>query len=73
MSSVSLDHGYASMYAEADVNEYWIVLAEKQRVEVRRRPVAGMYEEMRTYERGETLVCEMVPAIQVSLDALFAN
>lgn len=73
VSSVAMDREYASIYAEAGVSEYWIVLAETQRIEVRRQPSAGTYAEMRTYGPGETLVCESVPAIQVSLDALFAD
>ncbi len=52
-------------WCAAGVKEYWIVLAEKQRVEVNRRPEAGEYREPRIYS-------DAVPTIRVALPALFA-
>lgn len=72
VSSVAMDREYASMYAEAVIPEYWIVLAESKKVEVRRAPQGGSYHELRTYELGETLVCESLPGISLPLTKLFA-
>ncbi len=71
VSSVAMDREYASLYAEADIPEYWIILAEAQQVEVRRQPVAGVYQELCTYCRGEVLVCQTVPMLRLMLDELF--
>ena len=72
VSSVALDREYATLYAEAGVAEYWIVLGEAQRVEVYRRPVDGVYREQRTYGRGEVIEGMDVTAEAVPVDALFA-
>src|SRR5436190_14154299 len=38
VSSLALDRENASLYAEAGVKEYWIVLATQRQIEVYRRP-----------------------------------
>lgn len=60
VSSVALDRENASLYAEAGVTEYWIVLGEDQRVEVYRRPEKGVYQEKVTYSRGDAIACASV-------------
>lgn len=55
VSSVAPDRENASLYAEAGVREYWIVLGEKEQVEVYRRPVEGVYLDRRTYARNEVI------------------
>src|SRR6185503_827746 len=57
VSSVVLDRENASLYAEAGVKEYWIVLGGQRKVEVYRRPEDGRYQEMRTFGCEETLEC----------------
>ena len=71
VSSVSLDRENASLYAEAGIKEYWIVLAQENEVEVYRHPMAGAYLDKRIYQTGDLLVCESVPAIGVPLAELF--
>jgi Uma2 family endonuclease len=72
VSSIALDRENAALFAEAGVKEYWIVLADKQQVEVYRRPEAGEYRERRLYSGEEQVECGAVPAIRVALPALFA-
>ena len=72
VSSVASDRENASLYAEAGVAEYWIVLGATERVEVYRRPVEGVYREQRTYVRGEVIEGVGVTAQGVPVDALFA-
>ena len=55
VSSVAPDRENASLYAEAEVREYWIVLGEAEQVEVYRQPVEGIYQERRTYARNEVI------------------
>ena len=70
ISSVALDRENASLYAEAGVEEYWIVLPRKQQIEVYRRPEAGVYRDVQTIREG-VLKCVGVPGVSVVLDELF--
>ena len=72
VSSPALDRENASLYAEAEVKEYWIVLALERRIEVYRRPERGRYSEKRTFGSGETVRCTSLPVITVDVAALFA-
>ncbi len=67
VSSEVLDREKASLYAEAGVAEYWIVLAEENQVEVYRRPENGVYQSKQLYPASETLTCESVPGLRVPL------
>ena len=72
VTSLATDREKAALYAEANVGEYWIVLAEAGQVEVYRRPEAGAYLEKRTYRRGETIAEVGVTGGPVAVDSLFA-
>ncbi len=72
VSTVILDREKAALYAEANVQEYWIVLANDEAIEVHTAPAAGRYTQCRVYTRGETLPSVALPALRVELDALFA-
>ena len=71
ISSVSLDREKASLYAEAGVEEYWIVLPVERRVEVYRRPQDGGYLDCANAEGDTVLACGSLPAIRVHLAELF--
>ena len=73
VTSVELDREKAALYAEANVQEYWIVLANEAAVEVHTLPANGRYTQRRVYTRGETLASSVLPALRVDLDALFAG
>ena len=72
VSSVALDRENATLYAEAGVTEYWIILGETEQVEVYRRPENGVYQETRTYTRGEAIPCPAVADTPIPLAAWFA-
>ena len=67
VSSAALDRENASLYAEAGVPEYWIVLGEESQIEVYRQPEGGVYQQKRLYAVDEALTCESVPGLQVKL------
>lgn len=71
ISSAAEDRSLASLYAEAGVEEYWIVLAAERRVEVYRRPENGTYLDRASVDGDTTLMCEGLSSIQVSLPELF--
>ena len=72
VSSADLDHEIASLYAEAGVKEYWIVLGGERRVEVYRRPENDAFLEKTFVGTGENLVCASVPGVSIPLGELFA-
>jgi len=72
VSSAALDRQNASLYAEAGVKEYWIVLGPERRVEVYRQPVSGRYQEMRVVGPDETIECSAVPGVRIPIHSLFA-
>lgn len=72
VSSAALDRENASLYAEANVPEYWIVLGTERLIEVYRQPENGFYRQKRLYSVGETVECESVPGLRVALADWFA-
>ena len=72
VTSLAADREKAALYAEANVTEYWIVLAESQQVEVYRRAVSGVYQERRTYARGESIEGVDILGGAVAVETLFA-
>ena len=72
ISSVAPDRENASLYAEAGVAEYWIVLGEKEQVEVYRQPENGVYKTKRVYSLGESIEDIAVTDQPVSVETLFS-
>ncbi|TWT77945.1 hypothetical protein Pla123a_17440 [Posidoniimonas polymericola] len=73
ISSEKLDRENAAIYAEADVDEYWIVLAEQQCVEVCRRPIAGRYQDVTLLKSGESLKPLAFPSLEMPVMQLFPS
>jgi Uma2 family endonuclease len=71
VSSAALDRANASLYAEAGVKEYWIVLAASRTIDVYRHPETGVYRSLQTYRTGEELVSASVPAVRLTVDEVF--
>ena len=72
VSSVALDRENASLYAENNVAEYWIVLGEERQIEAYLRPENGVYQQKQVYSIGETVTCRGVPGLRVALAEWFA-
>lgn len=72
VTSLASDREKASLYAEAGVGEYWIVLAETGKVEVYRLPEDGVYRTRRLYGRGEMIEAVSVTDEPMAVEALFA-
>ncbi|MEQ2005634.1 MAG: Uma2 family endonuclease [Limisphaerales bacterium] len=71
VTSHDLDHKKASIYAEAGVKEFWIVLVPERQIEIHRRPEGGEYREVTVVGVEAVAVCAALPAIQVNIAALF--
>jgi Uma2 family endonuclease len=72
VSSPALDRENASLYAEAGVKEYWIVLGPERTVEVYSRPEGGRYQQSRLFGLNDTLECSSVPGVLIRVADLFA-
>jgi Uma2 family endonuclease len=71
VSSATLDRENASLYAEADVKEYWIVLGPERQVEVYRRPDNGRYQERLSFGPEATIECASLPGVRIRVADLF--
>jgi Uma2 family endonuclease len=71
VSTAALDRANAALYAEAEVAEYWIVLARERVIEVYTEPVAGAYTERREVGIGELLTCASVPRLSLTVADVF--
>jgi len=72
VSSAALDRENASLYAEAGVKEYWIVLVSEKKVEVYRRPEGGRYRETRVLAGNDILECTSLSGVQVRVAELLS-
>lgn len=72
-SSLALDRAMAPIYAEAGVNEYWIVDVAARVIEVHRDPADRAYRATFTAVVGETLRPAAFPAVEVPVAALFRD
>ena len=73
VSSAEVDREKAALYAEANVSEFWLVLPEAKRIEVFSQPVAGAYQRHEEFSAGQEIASRVIPALVVSLSALFAD
>lgn len=72
VASAILDRENATLFAEAGVKEYWIVLAAKRGIEVYRRPENGLYLESLVVEENESITSMAIPDVRVNVGELFA-
>ena len=70
ITSIAEDRALAAVYAEAGIQEYWIVLPRDRQIEVYRRPESGAYRDVQTVSEG-TLECASIAGVRISLDELF--
>jgi Uma2 family endonuclease len=69
--SAALDRANASLYAEAGVKEYWIVLPGTRQIEVYRNPVSGRYEQTQVIEQSDAVRCSSVPQLALKVADVF--
>ncbi len=67
------DREMAAIYAEAGVEEFWIVNARQPGIEVYREPTPAGYLRKEILAPGETLACQSLPAIRFVVGDLFRD
>jgi Uma2 family endonuclease len=73
VSGAALDRANASLYAEANVKEYWIVLAPERQIEVYRQPENGRYTKQSVIGNDAIVESALVPSIRIRVSDLFAT
>lgn len=58
------------LYAEAEIPEVWIVNLPNDIIEVHQKPSVGLYQIVKIYKRGETLVSEALPNLNLEVDTV---
>ncbi len=71
VSSPELDRENASLYAEAGVKEYWIILGKERKVEVYRHPKQGGYQDKVLVGENELIECSSLPGVRIQVSDLF--
>jgi len=71
VSSPDLDLENASLYAEAGVKEYWIVLALERRIEVFRAPEGGRYLARQSFGINDSVIGSSLPSLRIKVSDLF--
>jgi Uma2 family endonuclease len=71
VSTEPIDRAKAEVYAEAGVEEYWLVLPERQVVEVHTLPSPGGYTRQRTHGRDQTISPGAFPHASLDLSRVF--
>jgi len=71
VSNPELDRENASLYAEAGVKEYWIILAAARKVEIYRQPKQGVYRARSLLGAKAVLDCGSLPGLSVRIANLF--
>ena len=73
VSSAEIDREKASIYAEAGVPEFWLVLPAAKAVEVWSSPARGTYTERRELGPLDVLTCGALPGLKIDLNSLFSE
>jgi Uma2 family endonuclease len=72
VSSLAIDREKASLYATANVPQYWILNLNDKTLEVYSKPLNGAYQECRTISEGDTLEVPCTEGLTLNLGELFA-
>jgi Uma2 family endonuclease len=71
ISSSSIDRQKASIYADAGIPEFWLLLPEERRIEVFSAPAGSTYQSVRICGGNEVVSPIRFPTIQFDLPDLF--
>ena len=71
VSSETSDREMIKAYAEAGVDECWLVLARKREVECYSQPASGAYLQMRRLGIEDTLTSSALPGVSITVASLF--
>lgn len=71
VTTLSEDRDLATIYAEAGVEEYWIINAADRCIEVFTLPTDGVYSNRAVFASNDTAVSHALPGIELHVGSLF--
>ena len=73
VSSEEIDREKGAIYAEAEIPEFWLVLALEKVIELHTAPREGGYTQKSVFRMGDTVQSLALPKLRVSVAALFPS
>ena len=73
ISSEDIDREKGALYAEAGVEEFWLVLPEARAVEIHTGPRDGAWTNVHRYLAGEPFTSTVFPQLTLRLDELLGS
>lgn len=70
VTTEGIDREKGTIYGEAGIGEFWLVLPEARTVEVHSAPRGGVWTNVRRFSAGEAVVSTVLPTASVRLDDL---
>ena len=71
VTSEEIDREKATIYAEAAIPEFWLVLALEKTIEIHTQPLNGKYSACSIFRAGDTAPSTALPGLNVPLSELF--
>jgi len=71
VTTLAEDRALVDLYAEAGIEEYWIIIPGERSVEVYRRPMGTAYQETFRVSGDAILACAAFPEVKIALAELF--
>lgn len=59
-----------SLYAEAEIQEVWIINLKKDIVEIHTKPSEGLYQIVKIFKMGDIVVSEIISSLQIEVDSI---
>lgn len=73
ISSEDIDREKGALYAEAGVEEFWLVLPEARAVEIHTGPRGGAWTNVHRYLATENFTSAVFPQLTLCLDELLGS
>jgi Uma2 family endonuclease len=61
------------LYAEAEIQEVWIVSLIKNIIEIHTKPGNGVYQFVKFYSQGEVIKSENIPELEIEVDKILGE
>lgn len=59
-----------SLYAEAEIQEVWIVNLPKDIIEIHTKPSVGVYQFVKIFKLGEVVKSDIIPDLEIEVDKI---
>ncbi|TAE58307.1 MAG: Uma2 family endonuclease [Nostocales cyanobacterium] len=60
------------LYAEANISEVWLIDVNQELIEVYRHPIQGIYQDIQTLEKNQSLSILAFPDVNINVSEIFS-